>query len=389
MDELVVGTYEGFLLGYSVYSEDIGKKLKQTFATHSHTAAVRCISTGGKFLASGGTDDKVVVIDLKTRKEHTVLMNHDGTVNAVAFTNSGTHLLTGSDDGAIIVTRTGNWQMEKKWKKAHGGEPVTAIAVHPSDKLALSIGGDKTLRTWNLVKGRPAFTINLVSKGVVMPTETMFSPGGDRFSLVSQQTVDVWTISKAGVEKRVTCNSKPTAVQWTNNERLFVGLENGNIITLTVTDTEALTYKAHKQRVKCLHYENEMLYSASSSGELKVWSVTDSKLNEICSSSAGCRVTCMTLNRQNHLVKKEDASDDENESEGKEDIVEEDNVEANSDEESDEDKVVETAPKRKPGGFVTISYGEEDNNEESSPPPKKKFKKRKRSKKQKQKNKDQ
>lgn len=95
--------------------------MKQTFATQSHTASVRCVSAVGKYMASGGTDDKVVVIDLKTRKEHTVLMNHDGTINAVAFTHSGTHLLTGSEDGSIIVTRTGNWQIEKKWKKAHGG----------------------------------------------------------------------------------------------------------------------------------------------------------------------------------------------------------------------------------------------------------------------------
>lgn len=102
-----------------------GSKLKQTFATHSHSASVRCISIAGKFLASGGTDDKVVVIDLKTRKEHTVLMNHDGTINTVAFTHGGTHLLTGSDDGSIIVTRTGNWQVEKIWKKAHGGKFYT------------------------------------------------------------------------------------------------------------------------------------------------------------------------------------------------------------------------------------------------------------------------
>ncbi|KAJ2944261.1 hypothetical protein O0L34_g18244 [Tuta absoluta] len=382
MDELVVGTYEGFLLGYSVYQEDVGPKLRQTFATHSHTASVRCLSAAGKFLASGGTDDKVVVIDLKTRKEHTVLMNHDGTINAVAFTNSGTHLLTGSDDGSIIVTRTGNWQIEKIWKKAHGGQPVTAIAVHPTDKLALSIGGDKTLRTWNLIKGRPAFTINLASKGVTMPTEIMFSPGGDRFSLVSQQNIDVWTISKAGVEKRVTCNSKPSSVQWIDDERIFVGLENGNIITLTVSDTQALTYPAHKQRVKCLHYENKMLYSASSSGELKVWSVEESKLSAICSANAACRVTCVTLNRQNHLIKKE--SDGESENEAEETVVNESEKE-DSDEISDKDET-KSPPKRKPGAFVKITYGDDDEDEikeETSPPPKKKFKKRKRNKKQK------
>ncbi|KOB79491.1 p21-activated protein kinase-interacting protein 1-like protein, partial [Operophtera brumata] len=341
MDELVVGTYEGFVLGYSLRSDDSIQKLKQTFATQSHTASVRCVSIAGKFLASGGTDDKIVVIDMKSRKEHTVLMNHDGTINTVAFTHGGTHLLS---------------------------QPVTAIAVHPSDKMALSIGGDKTLRTWNLIKGRPAFTINLASKGVLLPTEIRFSPGGDRFSLISQQTVDVWTISKAGVEKRMTCNSKPTSVQWIDDERLYVGLENGNIITLTVTDTQALTYQAHKQRVKSLHYESEMLYSASSSGELKVWSVDDSKLTEICSCNASCRVTCVTLNRQNHLVKKEEKSDEDEKPETVEDQKDSDSDNSDLDE---KEEVKPKRQKRKPGAFVSISYGDEEE-KKAAPPPKKK-----------------
>lgn len=202
----------------------------------------------------------------------------------------------------------------------------------------------------------------------------MFSPGGDRFSLVSQQTVDVWTISKAGVEKRITCNSKPTSVQWISDERLFVGLDNGNIITLTISDTQALTYQAHKQRVKCLHYENEMLYTTSSSGELKVWAVADSKLSEICANNAGCRITCVALNRQNHLVKKEEKSDEENDTEDK---IEHNEV--NSEENSDIEKV-SLPQKIKPGAFVTISYGNEDR-EESKEPPMKKIKKRKRNKK--------
>ncbi|KAJ0178398.1 hypothetical protein K1T71_006221 [Dendrolimus kikuchii] len=378
MDEVIVGTYEGFLLGYSLRTEETDQKLRQTFASHLHTASVRCASMGGKFLASGGTDDRVVVVDMKTRKEHTVLMNHDGTINSVAFTHGGTHLLSASDDGSIIVTRTGNWQMEKIWKKAHGGHPVTAIAVHPSDKLALSIGGDKSLRTWNLIKGRPAFTINLASKGVVMATDIKFSPSGDRFSLVSQQTVDVWTISKAGLEKRITCNSKPTCVQWVSDDKMFVGLENGNIINFSMSDTQANTFQAHKERVKCLHYENDVLYSASSVGEIKLWS-TINKLNVICSCNASCRITCMTLNRQNHLVKKEEQSDEENEKTDN-DIGNSD-IEHNSDDANNEP--TSPLPKRKSGAFVTVSYGGDDNDGNDKyliEPPAKKTKKRKRSK---------
>lgn len=211
-----------------------------------------------------------------------------------------------------------------------------------------------------------------------MPTEIMFSSGGDRFSLVSQQTVDIWTISKAGVEKRITCNSKPTSVQWIGDERIIVGLENGNIITLTISDTEAQTYAAHRQRVKCLYFDSNTLYSASSSGELKVWSMADSKLKEICSNNAGCRVTCMTLNRQNHLVKKEEHSDEEKVG----NVAQDD---ANS-KESD-DNVEELSPplKRKPGAFVTISYNSDDEKEKeaTAPPVTKKPKRRKRNKNQK------
>ncbi|XP_072947641.1 p21-activated protein kinase-interacting protein 1-like [Epargyreus clarus] len=377
MDEIVVGTYEGFLLGYSMWPDNEVMKLKQTFATQSHTASVRCVSVAGKFLASGGTDDKVVVIDLKTRKEHTVLMMHDGTINAVAFTHGGTHLLTGSDDGSIVVTRTGNWQTEKIWKKAHGGQPVIAIAVHPSDKLALSIGSDKTLRTWNLVKGRPAFTINLASKGVIMPTEIKFSPSGNRFSLVSQQAVDIWTLEKAGLEKRITCNSKPTTVMWFNDDRVFVGLESGRILTVTVSDTQAITYKAHSDRVKCVHYENDTLYSASSAGQIKVWSFNDETLQEICTNNASCRVTCIALNRQNHLVKKEEQDDNEVENEDNS------NNKDNSDSDNSEDEVQSVQPKkRKIGAFVTVSYDRDDDKDDKvTPPPSKKSKKRKRNKK--------
>lgn len=228
-----------------------------------------------------------------------------------------------------------------------------------------------------MIRGRPAFTINLASKGVQLPTEIKFSPGGDRFSLISQQKVDVWTVSKAGLEKRITCTSKPISVQWIDDERIYVGLENGSVITLTVTDTQAMTYKAHKQRVKSLHYENSVLYSASSSGELRVWSVDDSKLTDICSYNASCRVTCVTLNRQSHLLKKEESSDDKNL-----EIVENEKSEENSEDSDGAKKIkLELPLKRKPSAFVTISYGDDKDKTNNASPPAKKFKKTKKNRK--------
>ena len=36
-----------------------------------------------------------------------------------------------------------------------------AISIHPSGKLALSAGKDKTLRTWNLMTAKAAYITNI------------------------------------------------------------------------------------------------------------------------------------------------------------------------------------------------------------------------------------
>ena len=38
---------------------------------------------------------------------------------------------------------------------------MSALDVHPSGKLALSVGIDCTMRTWNLVTGRHAYITNI------------------------------------------------------------------------------------------------------------------------------------------------------------------------------------------------------------------------------------
>lgn len=75
-------------------------------------------------------------------------------VNHVRFTPDSSHLFSASSDGSLAATRTGSWMSEGLWKAPHGGKPINHISIHPSGKLALTLGADLTLKTWNLVKGR-------------------------------------------------------------------------------------------------------------------------------------------------------------------------------------------------------------------------------------------
>lgn len=41
-----------------------------------------------------------------------------------------------------------------KTLRGHKGNGVVALSIHPSGRMALSLGKDKTLVTWDLMKGR-------------------------------------------------------------------------------------------------------------------------------------------------------------------------------------------------------------------------------------------
>lgn len=43
--------------------------MHQSFAVHAHIASIRTVHARGKFLASGGADDRIYVYDMKKRQE--------------------------------------------------------------------------------------------------------------------------------------------------------------------------------------------------------------------------------------------------------------------------------------------------------------------------------
>eukprot|EP01034_Spumella_vulgaris_P029241 gene29241-36257_t len=67
--------------------------------------------------------------------------------------------MTFAKPGTLIIWRVYDWQC----LHILGGhkESVTDFSIHPSGKLALSVSKDSTMKLWNLVQGRCAFTRRL------------------------------------------------------------------------------------------------------------------------------------------------------------------------------------------------------------------------------------
>lgn len=50
--------------------------MHQSFAVHAHIGSIRSVHATGKYLASGGADDRIYVYDMKKRQEVQVI-THD------------------------------------------------------------------------------------------------------------------------------------------------------------------------------------------------------------------------------------------------------------------------------------------------------------------------
>lgn len=220
------------------------------------------------------------------------------TVNSISFTPDGSHVITASSDGSIGVVHCGNWQLEKHWLKAHKGFSVDLLAVHPSGKIAMTTGHDGVLRTWNLIKGRQAYATNLVPRWKVEAKNISvlkWNQNGNNYLIGAGNKIDVYSVETAGIEKEISFESKVVCVECICENLIAVGLTDGKICIFDLTNEKSTVTEAHNARVKCLAFKDDWLVSASSSGEIKVWSFENNQLTLLNKVNCSARISCMVL----------------------------------------------------------------------------------------------
>ncbi|KAG0720321.1 p21-activated protein kinase-interacting protein 1-like [Chionoecetes opilio] len=343
--EIIVGTNEEFILGYEAVLKDGGVSLRQTFADHSHSGSVRQVTVGGRMLASGAADEMIRIFNLKTRTEVGIVMEHHGTVSSLAF-HGTTHLFSAAEDGNICIYKHGKWQCEKTLRGHRGG--VVGLAVHPSGRMALSVGRDNTLRTWNLIKGRKAYITKLKEAADAV----YWSPQGTQYLLVKGSCVDVYEVATGRVEHSIDFKEHISSLTFVTDDIIAVGGEGRNICLYDIaTKIEMGQWSAHASRVKCLctipgmAAEELWLVSASSDGVIKIWGLELLSLNTkpklLGEVNTTCRIICMDVYLPPHKpsldtdpeASAEYASSEEEAKEGEEDEEEDENTKEDCEEE--------------------------------------------------------
>ncbi|KAM5157966.1 p21-activated protein kinase-interacting protein 1 [Mantella aurantiaca] len=295
--EVVCGCYEQVLFGYQVQPAVEQWTATADFTNHAHTASLSVVAVNNRFVATGSKDETIQIYDLKKKVEHGVLLHHNGTITCLEFYGN-THLLSGAEDGLICVWNTKKWECQQTFK-AHKGH-VLSLSIHPSGKLALSVGTDKTLRTWNLIEGRSAFIKNIKQNAHIV----QWSPNGEKYIAIIENKVDLYKLETASVIGTISNSKRISSVRFITDTLLAVAGDEELIRLYDVESQKCLCeFKAHETRVKSLysfqHDDSHVLASSSSDGFVKLWRLNLHKVNSaptlLCEVSTSARLTCLSV----------------------------------------------------------------------------------------------
>ncbi|XP_025747049.1 p21-activated protein kinase-interacting protein 1 [Callorhinus ursinus] len=300
--ELVAGCYEQVLFGFAIHPEpDAGgdhEEQKWTpvadFTHHAHTASLSAVAVNSRFVVTGSKDETIHIYDMKKKIDHGALVHHNGTITCLKFYGNR-HLISGAEDGLICVWDAKKWECLKSIK-AHKGH-VTFLSIHPSGKLALSVGTDKTLRTWNLVEGRSAFIKNIKQNAHIVE----WSPRGEKYIVVILNKIDVYQLDTASVCGTITNEKRISSVTFLSESVLAVA---GDEEVVRFFDCDSLTclceFKAHENRIKDMFSfevpEHHVVITASSDGFIKMWKLKQDKKvppSLLCEVKTNARLTCL------------------------------------------------------------------------------------------------
>ena len=214
---LVLGGYDGSVIGLQLAAASgNGAQLvsRTRFAYAPHSSCVKTIASSGHTLVTTGTDERVLVYDIKRRTEYGTLLQHEGTVTCSEFWG-GTHLLTGSEDKTVVIWDT------KRWISLHTlrgfKHKVAALAVHPSGKLAIVADTTGLLHVWDLIAAKCVF------KHRVEPCCTVrWSPDGEAYATAQGKKVVLSTVG-AGDISTIECEDNVLDFAFVDEHTLAVG----------------------------------------------------------------------------------------------------------------------------------------------------------------------
>lgn len=326
---IITASYEHILLCLSLSLYNDGSVFTPIFHFSPHIQSIRCLAQSKRYLVSGSNDENIRLYDLQKRKELGTLMQHEGNVTVLEFFDDK-WLLSAGDDGRICIWRTKDWEVlgELKGHKAGG---ILDLSIHPSGKIAISAGGDRTLRLWNLMTCRKASVLKVGREGIPrkvkwtsleLDKSAHYVVGFDKKVIVyssenavpvervltfksTLQHLDIYTLD--GVEYIVTSHDDG-AVNFTPLSEFLKEVEGDDDkedqrveFTLEELSEPAFKLQGHASRVKHFSFfynkdrNTHYMSTVSSSGHIVIWNLEKDVHDQVAVYETGNRLNCSIM----------------------------------------------------------------------------------------------
>lgn len=319
---IYVGSYEHNLLCVSLNLPNDRTKtpvFQPIFHFQAHALSIKSISAAKRYLVTGANDEHIRIYDLQKRKELGNLMGHQGSITSLRFSSehdgdgeevskAGKWLLSGSEDGKLIIWRSKDWEIFGTLK-GHVGR-INDIAIHPSGRIAVSVGVDKSVRLWNLMTAKKAANLKIkndwqAGEFVRWCRDGSYFYVGLLNKVLIYKTSEARDIRELDFKGKTLMHIEPVVIEGV--EYLACGLSNGAIEFYKLNEEllakeedfkPEFTLHGHTNRIKDFKIyktpagEN-MLVSISSDGNIIVWDLKER--DQLAVYNTGERLNCVEV----------------------------------------------------------------------------------------------
>lgn len=166
---------------------------------YGHTEQINVVkfSPDGSLIASGGSDDLIILWNTTTGEEVRSLAGHTDDVLTLSFSNSGSWLCSGSRDGTIKLwdVLTGGLQIILD---GHNGDPVTSLSYSPDGTTLASGSVDGKVILWDMNGTSSLSSLEGTNEhylGVVRSLR--YSPDSSKLAAIyeSDSLINLWDIN--------------------------------------------------------------------------------------------------------------------------------------------------------------------------------------------------
>ncbi|MFT4640309.1 MAG: WD40 repeat protein [Verrucomicrobiales bacterium] len=260
---LVTGSNDNYV---RIWDIDSNKELSKW--KHQDRVQAIAISHDGQKIATGSRDGDVLIFDRSSSRLIGNPLEHRDDVNALAFSNDDTMLLTCSDEDSLHLW---DWAQGAERRRFFHESEVNDASFSPDQRSIVSVSDDNTARLWDIATGQEMLRISHNHD----VTNVEFHPNGSQFLTASEDsTAKLWDTETGECLATLTHEDIVRAAHFSPDGTSIATCSQDRTVRLWSTLTGQEIHRwSHREEVDMIDFspDGKLIASASDDQTVRIW----------------------------------------------------------------------------------------------------------------------